>query len=508
MSSLRNLTDTLTAACLHAACLGDTLRSLLSPSSQGTGPPLSTGSGVSFTQLGHQMAGLSTAASLGGEGGLGEFSIHAVGGAGARDLSLFVLAPDLLPQLCLGTINGGIKFCTLPCDKCTVGAHSRKVAVEGNHLYINAGRNAAYTNPSLPSSLFTFLGELHPHEDWLRIFQAYLDEETSGTETKAYVTPKKCKHRYLEDEANLAMDSPLELAPSFSSWDNDHPENMQAFAAALKNLESRFVSFQRATGEDVESLITKIQEVKAVIETPTLNLASAGLGEECSMIWETFTLLRDLILPQDSFQTLETNLQNLTTMVSNQQSRLGTVELTKAELGELLELLSTEQEHQAQLAQRTGLSSPSSGISSQFLAQIESCIHILEQGSGGGQDINTQKAQLKLLEARLPSDPFSIGGHTFNSKVDVALFVETEMSGLLFSLFHDTVTMLDSITDGHSKKADIMAAMYQASRIGLDEDEATHIYSVKLIIPMLLGSWKEGDKDPKFPLPGVKDFNA
>jgi len=46
------------------------------------------------------MAGLSTVASSGGDGGLGEFSIHAVGGTGARALSLFVLAPDLLPQLC------------------------------------------------------------------------------------------------------------------------------------------------------------------------------------------------------------------------------------------------------------------------------------------------------------------------------------------------------------------------------------------------------------------------
>jgi hypothetical protein len=172
MSSLRNLSDTLAAARLCAARSGDTLRSLLSPSSQGTGAPLYTGTGVSFTQLGRQMADLLTAASSGGEGGRGEFSIHAVGGTGARDLSLFVLAPDLLLQLCLGAVNGGIKFCTLPCDKCTVCTHSRKVALEGNHLYINAGQNAVYTNPSLPiaapgSSLSTFPGKLHPHEDWL-----------------------------------------------------------------------------------------------------------------------------------------------------------------------------------------------------------------------------------------------------------------------------------------------------------------------------------------------------
>jgi hypothetical protein len=136
-------------------------------------------------------------------------------------------------------------------------------------------------------------------------------------------------------------------------------------------------------------------------------------------------------------------------------------------------------------------------------------IQFLEQSSGGGQDLNTLKVQLKLLEARLPSDPFSIGGRTFNSKADVALFVEKEMLGMSFSLFHDVVTMLESIMDGTSKKADIMATMYHASRVGLDEDKATHIHSFKLIIPALLGAWKEGDKnDPKLPLSGVKDFNA
>jgi hypothetical protein len=112
----------------------------------------------------------------------------------------------------------------------------------------------------------------------------------------------------------------------------------------------------------------------------------------------------------------------------------------------------------------------------------------------------TIKVQLKLLESCLPLDPFTIGGSTFNSKVDVALFVEKEMPGLSYSLFHDVVAILESTTDGHSKKADVMAAMYQASRVGFDEDEATNIHSSKQIIPSLLGSKKKDDKnDPKLP---------
>ncbi len=108
-------------------------------------------------------------------------------------------------------------------------------------------------------------------------------------------------------------------------------------------------------------------------------------------------------------------------------------------------------------------------------------------------DLNTLRAQLKLIEARLPSDPFVFGGRSFNSKADVALFIEKELSGLSFSLFHDAITLLESITDGQSKKTEVMAAMYQASCIGFDKDEATHVHSFKLIVPSLLGATKEGD---------------
>ncbi|MFN9983521.1 MAG: hypothetical protein ACK53Y_26580, partial [bacterium] len=69
------------------------------------------------------------------------------------------------------------------------------------------------------------------------------------------------------------------------------------------------------------------------------------------------------------------------------------------------------------------------------------------------------QAEVKLLEARMPSNPFTIGGKTFNSKADVALFVEKDMPGVSYSVFHDIITLLESISDGHSKKENVMAAM-------------------------------------------------
>jgi hypothetical protein len=87
--------------------------------------------------------------------------------------------------------------------------------------------------------------------------------------------------------------------------------------------------------------------------------------------------------------------------------------------------------------------------------------------------------------------------------------VEKEIPALSFLLSHDIMSIMESITDGHVKKSDVMTEMYQASQVGFDEDEVTHLHSFKLIVPTILGGSKDGDKhDPKLPLPAVKDFNT
>jgi hypothetical protein len=72
------------------------------------------------------------------------------GWGGSKDLSIFVLDDESSTHLWLGAVNGGIKFCLFPMDKCSVGAHAKKVEVNLHYVYINAGRNAAYTDPHAP----------------------------------------------------------------------------------------------------------------------------------------------------------------------------------------------------------------------------------------------------------------------------------------------------------------------------------------------------------------------
>jgi len=544
-----NISDTIAAACVPATRSGDMLLSLLSPAQPSSssaisaasltlgGPPL----GVTFAVLGRQMAGLSTAASAGsgeGEGGSGEFSL-CVGGS--CDLSIFVLDSESSGHLCLGAVNSGIKFCLLPADQCSVGEHSKKVDIHPSYIYINAGRNAAFTDPhasvrAFGSALTPLLGELHPREEWLLIFQSFMESSEAVSGAKAIITPKKHKFRYLPDPEDLpaagSLDSPLS---SFSSWDMDQPDSLKQLATAFGCFESRFSTFQVAVGEDVDSMLARFHDVKAPLGVPPakFSVGEGGFGGLCNSlgnhyftgqfrsrpfyivlvtVWETFTLLASFVQDPSTLQSVESLVQTLRTLTSQHTTAFQSLEAPCTDATDLLQLLSSEQETLSQIITQGGLTSSHStpaAVTVQDFHTLEDRIIALETSMGGGVEFNTLQAQLKLIEAHLPSDPFAIGGRPFNSKADVALFVEKELSGISFSLFHDAITLLESITDGQSKKTDEMAAMYQASRVGFDEDEAMHVHSFKLLVPSLLGATKEGDKnDPKYPLPAVRDFAA
>jgi hypothetical protein len=66
-------------------------------------------------------------------------------------------------------------------------------------------KNAAFIDPHLPVSymgddLNTYLGELWLCEDWLHIFQVYIEEnKENNMVAKVLVTPKKQKLFFLSD---------------------------------------------------------------------------------------------------------------------------------------------------------------------------------------------------------------------------------------------------------------------------------------------------------------------
>jgi len=348
----------------------------------------------------------------------------------------------------------------------------------------------------LGSDLNSYLGELRPREDWLRLFQAVLDENGEDALVKPLITPKKHKHRYLLEN------SPSGLS-TMESWDPMDPsETVKILSDQLRQVDQRLTDFQLRVGDDVDMLFTRVQEIKASVGSIPVSL----ITEDCTTVWEMLAIIRSLITDPEALQSLQNKLSDVDLRLNQHSQKLMSLTDTTNEMSELIQLLNAEQE---QNPLDFGKALPlSKEVAVEFLALSERLERLEHSTSADNHALLLSlQAEVKLLEARMPTNPFTIGGKTFNSKADVALFVEKDMPGVSYSLFHDIITLLESISDGHSKKENVMAAMYQAGHVRLDEDEATHVHSFKLIVPTLLGAMRDGDKsDHRIPLPGVKDF--
>ncbi len=64
-----------------------------------------------------------------------------------------------------------------------------------------------------------------------------------------------------------------------------------------------------------------------------------------------------------------------------------------------------------------------------------------QTSTAGNAELQTLKAQMLLIEARLPNhNAGRLGGNLFQSRADVCLFVEKHVPSNAFHLFHDVVT--------------------------------------------------------------------
>lgn len=141
----------------------------------------------------------------------------------------------------------------------------------------------------------------------------FLDSVDTDAEIKDLVTPKKRKYCYVPDtpEDIVLNSSDLGLLSAPPSWDMDPPEGMKILAPMIQKLDSRFFDFQLAVGDDMDQVMTKIQDVKAIIGTSSAStLHFTGPTDECNTIWETFTLFHNLIMDPAIIQSLETRVSS------------------------------------------------------------------------------------------------------------------------------------------------------------------------------------------------------
>jgi len=129
--------------------------------------------------------------------------------------------------------------------------------------------------------------------------------------------------------------------------------------------------------------------------------------------------------------------------------------------------------------------------------------------SHAAEDINALKLQVKLLESRMPIyNLLRLGGMTFQSRSEVAVFVENKMPSNSLSMFQYIVTLMERLLGTYVERKEVISEWYQATKVGLDEREARHVASFKITYPTVFGYNKEGSSSSKHHLPAVKSFQT
>lgn len=263
--------------------------------------------------------------------------------------------------------------------------------------------------------------------------------------------------------------------------------------------------FQQVACEDVDDLFSLCHSLLSRVGTSPAPKLLGMDKDDCSTVWEAITILNSKVSDalqvhsltssmQTELSSVITHLATMTTTRQTIQRDFNNLNLVMDQLKEFTQLLTTKQQSFVQALQH--FHSKGSSHSPSPTGALSIPLHTLQ-------------AHLDLIEACLPNNPFIIGGRSFNSKADVALFVTDYLSGISFSLFHDVVTLLQSVCADHVLKSDVMTEWYHAGRVGLNEEEVTHVASFKLTIPTHLGVSKDARVvNTKYPLPGVKSFES
>lgn len=547
-----------------ARSTGEGLRALLSPSPT-TGvlsrfrtspppfpsslhPPGSSSASTQASSVADPLGfGGLAATSLVGSGGAAQGeSLFSSGGGLGRDI--FVTTSEVLSKLCLGAVNGGVKFCTLGVEQCSYSTHSKKVLVQPDHVYILAGPKAAYSNhfipvdKFLPDQLQQFLGETRSLEEWIQLFNT-INARPVGRTIHSVATPaKKRKHRYLtESDTTVDLASDLQdLLDLLNAWkvESDEFESLPSsesyqklgsfVAAAIQKLLAQYESLALHVGEDMDDAVDRLSFMGA-----SIGVRPQTLSDECLLsgptIWDGLLALQYSVEQMQQQNDIScTKAAELGTIINTCHAAQVRSDASLQHLHQHYDTLSTQLQDVSSLAQLlnqehqdlmsalnhvdfSSLSSsalPISDIQSK-LSTLESTILTLTQmSSNTTHSPDAILTRLRTLEAQVGVNPVRIGNLIFNSLEDTKVFVETHASGLSFSLFHDAVTLLESLTDVYVERQELILEWYQASRVGLSEVEAKHVASFKLILPSVLGITKEDKPSTSHPLNAVRSFHV
>ena len=297
----------------------------------------------------------------------------------------------------------------------------------------------------------------------------------------------------------------------------------------VNKISDAFKLLRRNFGNDIELLHDKVSLVDCRIGTLPTN--SVGL-EDCLTAWEGISFL------QQGLSEVTTNLTALQKKTDDfekqtssalevcqrsDKSTLEAVAQVKKGINDMevfVNAISDEHEHLVNQIQGGSTSVAGSSRVVEELQRLSSRLEAcevalsdpksqdLKQEETLSSEISSLRSDLRRIEARVPKhNNMMLGGIIFQSKVDVELFVADKMPSNGFHLFHDAVTILESLTGAFQERKDVLSEWYQSTKVGCSAQEARHIASFKTTLPHVFGHTKDGVVSPKHKLPAVKTYS-
>lgn len=88
--------------------------------------------------------------------------------------------------------------------------------------------------------------------------------------------------------------------------------------------------------------------------------------------------------------------------------------------------------------------------------------------AGLRSEVNVLRKEVKLLKARMSAKKDVLGGRAFSSLPDVLLFVTRYVPPNMYYLFHDVMTLLESINDAFTTRKEVLLELSQSQKVGFN----------------------------------------
>jgi hypothetical protein len=299
-------------------------------------------------------------------------------------------------------------------------------------------------------------------------------------------------------------------------------EQWEVVVNGLNRLTGAFKRFKSLVMDEMEATEMRLTGTDARIGLP----AQGEVFDDCVTAWDGILYTQGGVedLKRDLTEVKEDLVQEYTdstaAFVETKASTAEAFAVVNQNIDEMATVIKALSDEQAVISTQVQINS--SPVPEAAFRELQAEVRRLQRNVGSAPPVETHggggsaaraeaeiaalKIQMNILSSRIPLDAtMSLGGHIFKSKGDVQLFVEKKMSTNLFHLCHDPITLLESLTGLHVEKKDVLNEMYQADRVGMNDAEARHCASFRLVLPTVFGYVKEGTST-RHNLPAVRTF--